>query len=664
MVKIMWNKIVAALLVSSVVLVSGCVKNQDDNALVVGYSQFNGVFSPFFAVTDVDADVAAMTGVTLLKTDPSGALISNASEYIPPQEIQDGQGNVNTRYTFRLIDGLAFSDGTKVTADDVIFSLKVLCDPTYDGLLTVGTLPLLGIDEYQYDNENVQAVIDDLQKQAETVTDEELYACILENAQADYEKLGEEAVVEYVGFTNPDKLEGQAKKEAVIKAYADFEMENSPDYYIPIVQEDKFKKLKQEYVEKQFVSHESKVSDIEGIQKVDDKTVTVTIEGVSPVALWDLASVTVVPQSYYGKSADGKSYQKGDLSVVKAKNNAPIGAGPYTFTKYENNVVTFKANPHYFKGKPKIEYIKFQTANSVNKIESVANGEFDIAEPMATKEALEQAKEKALHYSLVGNLGYGYIGINANRITDKNVRKGLMHLMSREPAVDSYYGELATVIERPLSKTSWAYPQDAQAVYRFDTQKALEYFKLAGYVQTTQNGKTMLKKGGKQLKIQVGIGGEGIMDHPSAPILTQMKIELEKMGGVLDIVDCDMNLLVSNLDAGEWDMWAASWELTKDPDMYQKYHSEATSNYYGLADNELDELLVAARSTNDMETRKTDYKKCLDIVMDEAVEMPVYQRMNLYVYNKNTLDISTLPENITAFYDYFAEVEQLKLASK
>lgn len=653
------------ILLAIAMLISGCSKTSKDDALVVGYNQFNGVFSPFFAVTDYDADVADMTGVTLLKTDPSGAPASGACEYIPPQEIKNSNGEVEkTIYNFQLVDGLKFSDGTNVTADDIIFSLKVLCDPSYDGISNVSSLPIIGLNEYKYDDANYQTIIDQLKKEANVVSKEELYAFIQKSARKDYEELGEQAVIDYIGYENTENLQGDAKKEAIIKAYADYEQKNSPDYYMPLAQDDKFKKLNQEYISNHLKNKEPQITEIAGIQKVDDRTVTVSLEGVNPAAIWDLGNITVVPQSYYGTGENQNVYKKGDLTVVKEKNGMPKGAGPYTFEKYENNIVTFRANPNYYKGKPKIATIKFQVTDDANMIESVAKGDLDIAEPLATKETLQAVKDNDLHYSLVENMGYGYIGINAKKISDSNVRKGLMHLMNRGPAVESYYGELATVIERPMSKTSWAYPSDAKEVYPFDPQKALDYFKQAGYAQTVKNGKTLLMKGNQQLKIQVGIGGEGTMNHPSAPILTQMKLELEKMGGALDIVDCDMNLLTEKLEAGEWDMWAASWELAIDPDMYQKYDSSAPSNYYGLNNKELDDLLVKARSTNDIEVRKQEYGQILDLVMNEAVEMPVYQRMNLYVYNKNRLDVNTLPKNITAFYNYFAEIENLKLISK
>lgn len=423
-------------------------------------------------------------------------------------------------------------------------------------------------------------------------------------------------------------------------------------YVLPEIRTLHYQTLEQEYIASSLSSGGNRVPEIAGIEKVDERTVAVTIEGVDPKAVWNLGGVQVVPRSYYGEN-----FKKGDLSGVKARNSAPMGAGAYVFESYENNLVTLGANENYFKGEPVIPTIKFQVTATANKLEGVRLGEYDISDPPASQEMVEQAKAAGLHFELVDNLGYGYIGINARRVTDLNVRKGLMHLMNRYPAIETYYGELAEVIERPMSKVSWAYPQSAQAYYAFDPDRALEYFKKAGYEQV--EGKLVL--GGEQMRLVVGISGQGAMDHPSAAILTQMKLELEKLGGVLEIQDVSDSILSDRLYAGEWDLWVAGWGAEIDPDMYQAYHSQGPSNYFGLQDGELDQLIEEARQTTNVAVRKEKYAQALDIVMDNAVEMPVYQRKNLYVFNPEVIDISSLPKDMSPYYTYFAEVETLRL---
>ncbi len=652
------KKLIIALSVASISVCSlvGCGGVQGGNsgsasgALIMGVRQFNEVFSPFFYTSAYDKDVWEQVHAYLIQPDRTGNPVAGLADY-EIKEIKNDAGEiVNTVYTFTLKEGVKFGNGTPITADDVIFNIKVYCDPTYTGMATMYSTPIVGVNEYRYDDPNYLAKIEEFKVASQNITDDEIKAYIQKCAENDYAQYGSETINEYTGFTNPDGLTGNALKEAEIKAYAEFEIANAFEDYRQGTIDDKYKTLEQEYIKGNLASGTVNVPDIEGVKKIDDRTVEVTIDGIDPKAIWQFY-MPIAPKSYYGVGNDGTEFTKGNLSMVEEKNTVPVGAGPYIFEKYENNVVTLRANEHYYLGTPKIPTLKIQVTSEANKIDSVVSGAMDISDPNASLEAVAEVENAGLHYELIENLGYGYIGINSERITDINVRKGLMHLMNREPAIETYYGELAEVIERPMSIVSWAYPKDAEPVYSFSPEKALEYFKAAGYEQV--NGQ--LVKDGKQLKIEVGIGGDGTMNHPSAPILTQMKAEMEKIGAVLEINDCDTNILFDRLNSGSWDMWVAAWGADIDPDMYQVYSSNGPTNYYGLKNDELDQLIIDARSTTDIEERKEYYAKALDIVMDEAVEMPVYQRKNMYIYNPQIVDINTLPEDMTPYYGFPCE---------
>ncbi|WP_305768010.1 ABC transporter substrate-binding protein [Candidatus Epulonipiscium viviparus] len=511
---------------------------------VFAVGDLNGVFSPFFYTTAYDDVINGRVHMGLLGQDRLGQVVPEAATFNIEETTTDS-GDLQTVYTFTLQDGIKFSDGEPMTADDVMFNFLVLLDPTYDGMSTLNTLPIVGLADYK---------------------------------------------------------EGDA-------------------------------------------------TEIAGIKKLDDKTVQVTIDGIDPAAIYKFA-ISVTPEHYYGTT-----FKKGDLSGVKLKNEAPLGAGPFIFDSFANNVVNLVNNPNYFFGAPKLDKLKFQVIDQANMFEAVRSQQVDLSDPSASPEMVANVEEAGLHYELVDNLGYGYIGINAERVPDINVRKGLMHLMNRAPAVESYYGDLATVIERPMSTVSWAYPQDATEYYGYDVAKAKEYFVAAGYTEV--DGK--LVKDGKQLRIEVGIPGGGTMDHPTAPVLTQMKSDLEAMGAVLEIADTDGSLFFDVLNQKGWDMWVAAWGSTADPDMYQIYHSTGPSNHYSIFNDDLDKIIVDARSTNDVAVRTNLYQQALDIIMDQAVEMPVYQRKNMYVFNPEMINIDSLTDDMTPYYNFYSELQNIEM---
>ena len=513
--------------------------------VVFASSEFNGIFSPFFYTTAYDNDILSRVHEGLLSLDPSGQVVGNLADYTI-EEVKEGDVIKNTIYTLTLKEGLTFSDGEPITSDDVIFSYKVLSDPTYDGMATFSTLPIIGMEEYRT---------------------------------------------------------GDA-------------------------------------------------TEIPGIEKVDDRTVKITIEGIDPAVITKLG-IAVAPEHYYGVG-----FEKGKLEGVKAVNGTPVGAGPYKFEAFEDNVVTLTANESYFLGTPKIEKLKYQVVDEANKLEAVKGETVDISDPQASPEMVQMVEDAGLHHELVDNPGYGYIGINKERVTDINVRKGLMHLMNRGPAIEAYYGDLAKVIERPMTTVSWAYPQDAEEYYGYNPEKALEYFTAAGY--TNEGGKLM--KDGEQLRVEVGISD--IATHPSGPILTQMKADMESMGAVLEIMDSDGAVFFDTLNSEGWDMFVAAWGAATDPDMYQIFHTDGSTARYNTNSPAVDELIEAARLTNDIEERKDLYSDALDLVMEEAVVMPVYQRMNMFVFNPGYVDITSLPEEMTPYFDHRNDIHNLQAMTK
>ena len=115
-------------------------------------------------------------------------------------------------------------------------------------------------------------------------------------------------------------------------------------------------------------------------------------------------------------------------------------------------------------------------------------------------------------------------------------------------------------------------------------------------------------------------------------------------------------------------MWCAAWGATIDPDMYQVYHSTnivglggTDSNHYHIADPDLDTLIMEARKSDDQSYRKSAYKQCLDIILDWAVEIPVYQRQNCVVFSAERVNPDTITPDITTFYEWYYEIEKFEL---
>jgi peptide/nickel transport system substrate-binding protein len=456
------------------------------------------------------------------------------------------------------------------------------------------------------------------------------------------------------------------------------------------------------------------IDSITGIRKVNQNEVEIVIDGVSSAAIYRF-SFQPAPLHYYGSealydyNAHKFGFPFGDISSITAKDSAPMGAGPYKFVKYENRVVYFEANENYWRGVPKTKFVQFKITAEADKVTAVTTGTADISEPSISKErALEisgansnkQFVGDVLTPDLVDFLGYGYIGINASRIAinnvpgseaSKNLRKGLATVLAvyRDLTVDSYYGETASVINYPISSTSWAAPQrtdpgyrvaysldvngneiytasmNAEARYAAASKAALGFFEAAGF--TLNAGKTAVTAppAGGSLSYVVMIGQAET--HPSFLLLTSAREALGNIGITLDIQDVDWSVLSSAMSAGTNTIWVAAWGATLDPDLYQTHHSSnvigkgQSSNMYMIADPALDALIDENRNSTDKVYRREVLRSAYDIIMDWGVEIPVYQRSDCNLFSTKRINTATLPKDMTTYYGWAREVHKIAL---
>ena len=718
-----------------------------DTPLVVGYLPFSSKFSPFFAETAYDQDVVSMTQMNLLSSDRTGAIIYNGIEgetieyngteytYYGPanvEVVENEDGTVD--YNFTLREDLTFSDGTPITIDDVIFSMYVLCDPTYDGGMTLYAQPIEGLEEYRQNNTTLAALLAQLGEENTDftyVTEEQqtaFWAAVNEGLVAfaqeivDYVKTAAEddslsvaAAASQWGYTLD---EGATVKDFALAIgenygwnFSAMEAETAGSALTDLIPEDVYA-----YSTTNVVTGES-APNISGIVKTGDYSMTVHATKVDATMIYQL-SFPIAPLHYYGDTSlfdyDNNSFgfPKGDLSTVRAKTTEPMGAGPYKFLQFENGVVNFEANESYYLGTPKTKYINFQESQDADKLNGVITGTLDLTDPsfnVDTVDAVEQANGgeltgDVLTTETVDFLGYGYIGINSHTVSvngepdsdaSKNLRKafGTIFSVYRDVAIDSYYGEIATVINYPISNTSWAAPRPTDADYKvaFSTDvngndiytsdmsaddkyaaakaAALDYFAAAGY--TVSDGKVTAAPEGASMEYEVLIPADGSGNHPCFMILTLAKDALAELGINLIVTDLTQSTdLWTALEAGTCEMWCAAWGATVDPDMYQIYYSDVAngganaggSNYmYQIADPELDQMILDARASTDQTYRKAMYKACLDIVIDWACEIPVYQRKDAFVYSTERVNMDTVAKDITPFYNWLNEVQNIEL---
>lgn len=721
------------------------------STLVVGYSPFSEKFSPFFAKTAYDQDAYVQTQVALINNDRAGNLILkgiegetvdyNGKDYFydgiaDTDIVQNDDGTVD--YNIKIRDDIVFSDGTPMTIDDVIFNMYVLSDPTYDGSSTFYAVPIEGMAEYRAGMELLSNMIvaagpDNTDFTYWTEDEQKAYwdafwaaGEVFAQEIADYCKnYGATNVSEGAALWGFEGLAADATAADFFKAIVDkYGYDVSDDGINAETAGSAITDLinaqlgdKADAYAKGISTGES-AANIAGIKKTGDYSMTVHCTEFEATAIYQLG-VYVAPMHYYGDASlydyDNNSFgfPKGDLSLIRSKTTHPMGAGPYVFEQYENGVITYHANELYYKGTPKTQYLLFQEGSDGDKLAGVVSGQFDVTDPSFSQSTVDSIKEynggeltgSVITTDTVDNLGYGYIGVCAATVNvggdkasdaSKDLRKAFATLFSvyRDTVINSYYGERASVIQYPISNTSWAAPRPADEGYEIAYSKSVEgnplytedmseeqkydaalaaavgYLKAAGFTYDEAAGKFTAAPDGASLVYEVMIPADGIGDHPAYGILTNAKEALAKIGITLEITDLtNSSDLWTALESGNCQMWAAAWNATIDPDMYQVYHSSniyglpgsTESNHYSIQDAKLDELIMAARESADQSYRKATYKQCLDIILDWGVEIPTYQRQNAVIFSTERVNMETMTPDITTFYGWFSEIENIEV---
>lgn len=693
-----------------------------------------GKFSPFFAQSADDMDVVDLISLYMLYVDRVSNPVLNGIEgetreyngkeytYTGPADITVTENEDGTvYYDFKLREDLKFSDGTPIDIDDFIFSLYVFLDPTYDGSTTMYSTPIQGLEAYRSGMDTLYKLLVAAGRDNTDFTnwDEETQKAFWEDIDTVAGPAFAQSIIDYcisAGYAEEGDVKGAS-------AAWGFEAESA---------EEMFQKMCESYQNDLVTMSDTEAASsglfsymkdydkyaigvktgesaesITGIQRTGDYSMRVVADSLDATMIYQFG-IPIAPLHYYGDEEQYDydnnkfGFPKGDLSIVREHTTEPLGAGPYKFNEYSNKVVYLEANSEFFKGEPKTKYLNFKETAEADMINGIETDVLDIAAPSYSTEVAKQIAEingsddfdgKVITTKLIDYRGYGYVGIASENVNvggvpdseaSKNLRKAIATVIAayRDEGIDSYYGETASVINYPISNTSWAAPQvtddgymvaysvdvDGNPIYTSDMKAedkyaaakaaALKFFEAAGY--TVADGKLTAAPEGAKLEYTVNIGGGGNGDHPTFLILKNAADAFAEIGFTLTVNDlANQDDLFASYQTGEAELWCAAWQASSDPDMYQLYHSVGSTNYCQINDADLDDLIMKARQSTDQSYRKGLYKAAMEIIMEWGVEIPIYQRSEAYIVSTERVDVSSLPTDMTPYWSWKNEAENL-----
>lgn len=701
--------------------------------LYVGYTSVDGNYSPFFARSEADLAVVDMMQVQLLSTDRNGRVVTNGikGETIPyngtpytytgPADVviitrEDG----TVDYNFTLRQDLVFSDGKPLTANDVIFTMYVLCDPTYDGPVDFASLPIVGLADYRREMvPKWQLILRDTPSTAAGGSPDEYYTA--EEAMAFWAMFNRVGTAFARSIADYGMANGEGTTIQEVAAFRGYDLPDTAqavDLFNAIVDRQGYD-AKAIDAEQATSSFEEKLIDslddsqragvlvgqsaeeIVGIKKTGTYTFCVTLEKENADALSKFC-FAIAPMHYFGNMAEYNEqekkfgFPKGDLSVVREKNSTPLGAGAYRLEQQGEETVSLIANDKYYRGRPKINRIHLKKCAESNKISQFEMGELDLAVVdfgAETRKSIERINGGVVNGDTVSvrsiaKAGLGYLCISADGVmvdgdphsaASKHLRTALMTVFSyyRQLSIIDHYGSFATVPGYPFSESTDLFTKDADGKpipftpdpsedkEKLVQMAVLSHLAAAGY--TVENERVVAAPVGARMSYEIAFSGSSEKKHPAYLMLLKSQKLLSKIGIHLSFRDLSNESEVNALvDEESVKIWCEERDAVEGADLYTYYFSGDGVRPSGrmwylteINDEKLNALLLEARAESDEKQRLTLYAECEKFLEESAVEIPLYHRNRAVVLRSGVIDVGTIAKDLTGYYSWTREIEKL-----
>ncbi|MGI6107526.1 MAG: ABC transporter substrate-binding protein [Lachnospiraceae bacterium] len=382
---------------------------------------------------------------------------------------------------------------------------------------------------------------------------------------------------------------------------------------------------------------------IEGIEKVDDKTIVFHADTemslnsfINNVCTW----IMILPSHVL------KDIPDDELSTSSWFNAPTVTDGPYVLDDCDPaHYVSYSANPDYVFGAPNIDKLNIRVVEPSGILAGLQNGEIDFVLPgIATIPNADLASVEALENvtTVTGSPVTNQITfINTRKITDSRVRQAIVYAIDRQLLIDgtlSGNGEIAEGFVSPASP----YYDDTVEGFSYDPDKAKELLDEAGWDSSTV------------LEYYVWSGDDAMVK--GSQIIQQ---ELAEVGITVNLHTVDLDSLMSIAGTDDEALFTVQYTITPQ-DYYVDAQSlvdlEGDSWTGGYFNEDLHEALVSTQSAKTDDELIESYRKMTDILIEDV---PMF---SLYFISSVGVVSNRLTGAVPDFYGSLNHVEQWDIA--
>lgn len=292
----------------------------------------------------------------------------------------------------------------------------------------------------------------------------------------------------------------------------------------------------------------------------------------------------------------------------------PVGTGPFVFDEnVPQSQTVVSAFDDYWEtdvdgnALPYLDGIEFRIIpEGQARLTNLQSGSIDWAVTVPPSQASSLENSSSVTLSNIPGTFYDYLGHNTTRapLDDVRLRQAISWTVDRESIVQGARFGYATPTQDPIPPSSvWKDLISVDDPYSQDLERARQLREESDY-------------DGEELTIQVG------QQFPQQVTIAEIiQEQLSEVGITATVQPTDFGSMISNLNAGEYDLTIVGWSGFVDPDdmMYLQFHSGETFNQSNYANDEVDQLLEQGRqAAGSREERAEFYDNAIDIIAEEV----------------------------------------------
>lgn len=375
---------------------------------------------------------------------------------------------------------------------------------------------------------------------------------------------------------------------------------------------------------------------IDGIQKVDDKTVQFTTKEEMPITTFENSYaryLLTLPKHVI------EQYSEEELSTADWFNHPDVVSGPFIVTDFDvDHYISYEANKDYWKGAPKIDKLNIKIVDGSQLYAGLQSGEIDITQqtmsdiPQEDYESVEALDNVEVVYgSPVTNQS---VFIQTKNVPDVKVRQAMLYAIDRQQILEELLNGHGEIVDGFLSSASPFY-DDSLTPISYDPEKAKALLEEAGW------------DGSQTIRFYVNSGDSTFVNAASI-----IAAEWAAVGIKAEIQTVDFATLMSVAGTEDYDVLAVQYTYAPvDPYPDVAWLLGGEGSWTGYSDDTLNEALTKSQLTSDPEETKELFS-----VVDKKVQEDV-PMFSAYVISAQGAVSKRITGAAPSVYGFFNDVQ-------